>query len=97
MKVGVHQWSASSSLLFIMVMDVLTDRPLMDLMYADNLVLCRESLNEVMEKYGRWRNAVEGKVLRVNVSKTKGMQLLLGKKNSFSKVDPCGFCGEQIR
>ena len=96
MKVGVHQWSASSSLLFIMVMDVLTDRPLMDLMYADNLVLCRESLNEVKEKYGRWKNAVEGKVLRVNVSKTKGMQLLLGKKNSFSKVDPCGICGEQI-
>ena len=28
--------------------------------------------------------------------KTKGMQLLFGKKNSVSKVDPCGVCGEQV-
>ena len=28
--------------------------------YADNLVLCGESLKEVMDKYGRWKNAVEG-------------------------------------
>ena len=34
---------------------------------------CRESLDEVMEKYGRWTNAVEGKGLRANVSKTKCM------------------------
>ena len=31
------------------------------------------------------------KVLRVNVDKTKGIQLLLGKKSSVLKVDPCGF------
>ena len=35
---------------------------------------------------------MEGKVLRLNVDKTKGMQLLFGKKSSVSKVDPCGFC-----
>ena len=38
------------------------------------------------------KNAVEGKGLRVNVDKTKGMQLLFGKKSSVSKVDPCGVC-----
>ena len=35
-------------------MDVLTDvkeGSLMELLYADDLVLCGESLNEVMEKY----------------------------------------------
>ena len=50
--------------LFIMVMDVLTedmrDGSLMELLYVDDLVSCEESLNEVMDKYGRWRNAVEG-------------------------------------
>ena len=65
-------------------MDVLTkdvrDGSLMELLYADDLVLCGESLNEVMDKYGRWKNAVEGKDLRVNVNKTKGMQLLFGQK-----------------
>ena len=57
-KVGVHQGSALSPLLFIMVMDVLTedvrDGSLMELLYADDLVLWRDSLNEVMDKYGRW-------------------------------------------
>ena len=64
----------------------------MELLYADDLVLCGESLNEVMGKRGRWKNAVEGKGLRVNVDKTKGMQLF-GKKSSVSKVDPCDVRG----
>ena len=52
-----------SPLLFIMVVDVLTedlrDCSLMELLDAKDLVLCWESLNEVMGKYGRWKNAVE--------------------------------------
>ena len=55
-KVGVHQGSALCPLLFIMVMDVLKedemDGSLMELLYAYDLVLFRESLNEVMDKYG---------------------------------------------
>ena len=100
MKVGVHQGSALSPHLFIMLIDVLIedvrDGSLVELLHADDPVLCGESLNEVMDKYGRWKNAVEGKGLRVNVDKTKGMHLLFGKKSSVSKVDPCGVCGEQV-
>ena len=74
-----------------MAIDVLTedvrDGSLVELLYADNFVLCGESLNEAMDKYERWKNAVEGMGLRVNVNKTKGMQLLFGKKSSVSKVD----------
>ena len=48
-KIGLHQESALSPLLFIMVMDVLTedvrDGSIMELLYADDLVLCGESLN----------------------------------------------------
>ena len=55
-KAGVHQGSALNPLLFIMVMDVLIegvrDGSLMELLYVDNLVLCGESLNEVIDKYG---------------------------------------------
>ena len=78
LKVGLHQRSALSPLLFIMVMDGLTedvrDVSLMELLYADDLVLCGESLNDVMDKYKRWKNSVEGKGLRVTVDETKGMQ-----------------------
>ena len=42
------------------------------------------------------KNAVEGKSLGVKVDKTKGMQLLFGKKSSVSKVDACGICGERV-
>ena len=99
-KVGVHQGSALSPLLFIMIMDVMTedvgDVSLMELLCADDLVLCGESLNEVMDKYGRWKSIVEGMGLKVNVDRTKVMQLLFGKKSSISKVDPCGVCGERV-
>ena len=99
-KGGVHQGSALSPLLFIIVMDVLTDDvrngSLMELLYADNLLLCGESLNVVMDKYVKSKNAVEGKGLRVNVDKTKGIQLLFGKKSSISKFDSCGVCGERV-
>ena len=67
MKVGVHQGSALSPLLFIMVMDVLSRRCegwLMELLYAEDLALCGESLIEVMDKYGRWKNAVKERVRR---------------------------------
>ena len=99
-KGGVYQGSALSSLLFIMVMDVLTkdvrDGSLMKLLYAEDLVLCGESLNEVMDKYRRWENAVEGKSPRVNVDKAKGMELLFGKKNCVLKVDPCCVSGKRV-
>ena len=56
-KVGVHQGSALSLLLFIMVMDILAedrrDGSLMELLYVNDLFLCEESVNEVMDKCGR--------------------------------------------
>ena len=33
----------------------------MELLYADDLVLCGKSLNDVMDKYRRLENVVEGK------------------------------------
>ena len=49
--------STSSPLLFVMAIDVVPedvrDGSLMELLYADNLVFCGESLNEVIDKYGR--------------------------------------------
>ena len=45
---------------------------------------------------GDEKNEVEGKSLRENVDKTKGMLLLFGKKSSARKLNPCGVCGERV-
>ena len=75
--------------LFVMVIDVLTenvrDGSLVELLCADDLVLCSESLDEVMNQYRRWKNAVKRKSLRMNIDKIKGMQ-----------VDPCDACGKLV-
>ena len=82
-----------------MVVDVLTedvkDGSLKDFLYPDDLVLCGESLNEVMDKYGRWKMQWKERVCGWILIK-KGMQLLFGKKISVSKVDACHVCGERV-
>ena len=87
LKVCVHQGSALSPLLFIMVVDVLTedlrDCSLMELLDAKDLVLCWESLNEVMGKCGRWKNAVVWK--KVNVNKQNVCSYYLVRKVVFWK------------
>ena len=50
-------------------------------MCANDLVLSGESLNKVMGKYGRWKNAVEGKGLKMHVDKTKGMPVIIWEEN----------------
>ena len=39
--------------------------------YADDLVLTAESEHEVLERFDRWRTALELKGLKVNTEKTK--------------------------
>ena len=64
-KVDVDQGSALSPLLFIMLVDVLTedvrDFSIMELLHADNLVLCGESFDEIMASMADGKNALEGK------------------------------------
>ena len=65
-QISVHQVSAWSPLLFIIIMNFLTedgrDCSLMELLYADNLLFYGESLNEIMDKYGRWKMQWEQRV-----------------------------------
>ena len=96
-KVGVHQGSVLSMLLFILVCEALSCEfrcgvPWEDL-YADDLVIIAESLEECVRRLLTRKEAMEEKELRVNAGKTKimicGMGLdLLQSSGEF----PCTVC-----
>ena len=97
-KVGIHQGSVLSPLLFIYVLEALSREfrcgvPWEDL-YADDLVIIiAESLEECVRSLLTWKEAMEVKRLRVNAGKTKimicGMGLdLLQSSGEF----PCAVC-----
>ena len=73
--VGVHQGSVLSPLLFILVLEALsrefrTGAP-WELLYADDLVIIADSLEQCSSKLKAWKSAMEKKGLRVNMTKTK--------------------------
>ena len=74
-RVGVHQASVLSPLLFIIVLEALPrefrEGSPMELLYADDLVLLADTMEELIETLTRWRTEMEGKGLRVNLGKTK--------------------------
>ena len=76
-KVAVHQGSVLSPLLFIIVLEALSRElrsgvPWEDL-YADDLVIIAESLEECVRRLLTSKEAMEKKGLRVNAGKTKIM------------------------
>ena len=60
-----------SPLIFAIVVDVVTEYAreglLNEILYAYNLVLMSESLEDLRERFQRRRSALEGKGLKVNV------------------------------
>lgn len=82
-KVGVHQGSVLSALLFIIVLvsqEFHTETP-GELLYADDLVVSTESEIELRNRLGRWKSELENKGLRVYVGKTKVLiSFLLGSE-----------------
>ena len=93
--VGVHQGSVLSPLLFIIVLEALsrefrTGCP-WELLYADDLMISAESMEELLVKVQTWKTEMEKKGLRVNME--SGINLDVLKK---SGKYPCGVCQELV-
>ena len=65
-------------------------------MYADDLVLICETKEEARQRFVAWRNALESKGLKVNISKTKVMRCAQDVAPKEATVDPCGVCGKRV-
>ncbi len=100
-RVGVHQGSALSPLLFIVVMQEATKEArregLKELLYADDLVMMAESEEEAVEKFTTWKGEMERRGLRVKMEKTKFV--ISGEEPRIRMESgryPCGCCGRGV-
>ena len=77
-RVGLHQGSPLSPFLFSIIMDVLTkdvrEEAPWDMMFANDVVLCRENKEELGVSLERWRKVFEERELKVSRKKTKYLQ-----------------------
>ena len=76
--VGLHQGSALSPFLFLVVLDTLTsdlrnNEDLWELLFADNLVIIADTEEELQERFLAWKRSLERGGLKVNLGKTKTM------------------------
>ncbi|KAK3548829.1 hypothetical protein QTP70_020720 [Hemibagrus guttatus] len=73
-EVGLHQGSALSPFLFAIVMDQLSEEVRQEspwtMMFADDIVICSESREQVEENLERWRFALERRGMKVGIDFT---------------------------
>ena len=96
-KVGVHQGSVLSPLLFIIVLEALSREfrcgVAWEDLYADDLVIIAKSLEECVRRLLTWKEAMEEKGLKVNAGKTKIMICGTGLDLLQSSGEfPCAVC-----
>ena len=96
-KVGVHQDSVLSPMLFIILLEALS-REFREDLYADDLVIIADYLEEYVRRLLIWKEAMEKKGLRVNAGKTKvmicgtGLDLLQSSGEYPCAEYPCAVC-----
>ena len=96
----MHQGSVISPLIFVIVVDAVTEQArkglLNEILYADDRVLMKENLEDLRERFQRWRGALESKGMKVNIRKTKTMVSGAEGEIVRGKVDPCGIFGKRV-
>ena len=80
-KVGVHQGTILSPMVFAIVVDMVSENVrnglMSEMLNTDDLVLTSKTMEGLREKFWKWKEALEGEV-------------------SVSKVDPFSICGKRV-
>ena len=92
----MYQGSVLSPLLFAIVVYVNSENArrgvVSELLYADDLVLITEIMEDLKERFWNWKDILESKALKVSTRKTKVMTSGSEGELFKSKIDPCGVC-----
>ena len=90
-KVGLHQGSALSPFLFAVIIDRLTDEvrrePPWTMLFADYIVICEETREEVERRLRSWRYALERRGMKVSRSKTEYLCINGGNDDKTVKME----------
>ena len=90
-KVGLHQGSALSPFLFAMIMDRLTDKvrkePLWTMLFADDIVICEETREEVERRLESWRYALKRTGMKVSRLRTEYLCINGGNDDETVKME----------
>ena len=90
-KVGLHQGSALSPFLFAVIMDRLTDEvrrePQWTMLFANDIVICEETREEVEQRLESWKYALERRGMKVSRSKTKHLCINGGNDDKTVKME----------
>ena len=100
MEVGLHQGSALSPYLFLLLMDVLREDVKKDvpgsMMYADDIVLGGNDETYMTEYLETWRRALEDRGMRISRPKTQFMDFNFGQDNGQGR-EPVKILGEELQ
>jgi len=100
-KVGMHQGSALSPLLFMIIIEAISREFTValpwELLYADDLAVIAETEEELIKRLNEWKDNVESKGMRVNMNKTK--VIISGERQNVRQKAvrwPCGVCSKGV-
>ena len=98
-EVGLHQGSALSSYLFLILMDVLTEMVRKEapesMLFADVIVLCGDKDVDMTEYLESWRKALEERGIRVSRLKTQFMDFSF-EQNAQGNRPQVNILGEEV-
>jgi len=101
-KVGMHQGSALSPLLFVIVMEAISREFSValswELLYADDLAVTAETEEELIKRLNEWKDNMESKGMRVNMNETK-KNVRSGERQKVRQKGvrwPCGVCSKCV-
>ena len=90
-KVGLHQGSVLSPFLFAVIMDKLMDEvsrePPWMMLFADDIVICEETREELEQRQKFWRYALEKRGMKISRSKTEYLCINRGNDDETVKME----------